>query len=145
MLRENSSLVIVYFLLCLIASGSSLKYVKYLKTIDGDTFTVILSNEPEPFHKMSVRLYGIDAPEMSGHHPCEKDAARTAKKLLRHILNRATKIELIDPKGDKYFRILSHVHADGVDISNMMLAHHLAVPYFGGHKQDIDWCKEMKK
>jgi len=40
----------------------------------------------------------------------------------------------------KYFRIVGRLIADGVDISDLLIERHLAVPYDGGTKMK-DWCE----
>jgi endonuclease YncB( thermonuclease family) len=95
------------------------------RVIDGDTFVATRSDRPnEPEH---VRLYGIDAPE----HNLPGGAEATAK--LRSLIE--GKIVAIDwAKRDKYGRLLGNVTVGGVNCSDALLAAHLAVPYFGGHR-----------
>jgi len=40
----------------------------------------------------------------------------------------------------KYFRIVGRLIADGVDISELLIERHLAVPYDGGTKTK-EWCE----
>ena len=40
----------------------------------------------------------------------------------------------------KYFRIVGRLIADGVDISDLLIERHMAVPYDGGTKTKI-WCE----
>jgi len=40
----------------------------------------------------------------------------------------------------KYFRIVTRIEADGVDISDLLIQQHLAVIYDGGSKM-MDWCE----
>ncbi len=41
----------------------------------------------------------------------------------------------------KYFRIVGRLIADGVDISDLLIERHMAVPYDGGTKVK-DWCEQ---
>lgn len=43
----------------------------------------------------------------------EKALARQAQALTQTLMIQAVKIELLEPKRDKYFRILARVMADG--------------------------------
>jgi len=115
--------------------------VKLNDTYDGDTFKVDLTGV-HPFFgkKTSVRIYGIDAPEMHSHDKCEKQKALEAKKALSDILTKAKKIDLLDIKKDKYFRVLAHVFADGQDVAKIMLDKKLVRPYFGDTKSKASWC-----
>jgi len=63
---------------------------------------------------------------------------------VRGLLDNAQTITLTvddDPKEvrGKYFRIVGGLIADGVDISDLLIQQHLAVPYDGGTKVK-DWC-----
>lgn len=108
---------------------------------DGDTCTVTLTDPflPPVFGtQISVRLRGIDTPEM--HSPCvdERSRAIAARRFLLDKLAHATRVDLVTPQRDKYFRLLATVTADGEDLSSALLRAGLAHPYHGGTK--LPWC-----
>jgi endonuclease YncB( thermonuclease family) len=109
---------------------------------DGDTCTVSLhSNIPALFgDHITVRLAGIDTPEMKGICEEEKALATQAKALTQNLMVQAAKIELLEPKRDKYFRILAKVMTDGREVAQELVKAGLARPYDGGKKQR--WCPE---
>ena len=78
---------------------------------DGDTCTVSLASDiPTIFgDHITVRLAGIDTPEMKGICDEEKTLGRQAQALTQKLMVQAVKIELLEPKRDKYFRILARV------------------------------------
>jgi micrococcal nuclease len=90
---------------------------------DGDTCTVSLEPAiPALFgDHITVRLAGIDTPEIKGACQEEKDLALQAKALTHKMMVQASKIELLEPKRDKYFRILAKVVADGEEISQALV------------------------
>jgi|TARA_B100000809_G_scaffold249478_1_gene280885 endonuclease YncB( thermonuclease family) len=51
--------------------------------------------------------------------------------LIEGILNRANEITLHDIEREKYFRIVASVIVDGQNLSDLLLAKKLAVPYDG--------------
>lgn len=107
---------------------------------DGDTFRANIKGYPKIVgYRMSIRLLGIDTPEMRAKCSKEKELARAAKKLTVSLLRGADHIELRNIKRGKYFRILADVYVDGVSIANELIKNNLAVKYDGGTK--IDWCK----
>lgn len=56
--------------------------VKYLKNYDGDTTTFEIPNvHPLIGQNISVRVRGIDTPEIRTKDKCEKDKGRIAKNL----------------------------------------------------------------
>ena len=58
-----------------------ISYGKVVKVYDGDTITVAtpLDNTRAPIYHFSVRLRGIDSPEIRGKTPEEKAAALKAR------------------------------------------------------------------
>lgn len=116
--------------------------VKYVSNYDGDTILVDIDGLPPLFGKhISVRVAHIDTPEITGVTDCEQNVAKEAKTVVEAILTSAKTIELVDPKRDKYFRILADVLIDGKRLlSKTILDMDLAVPYEGGEKEVIDWC-----
>ena len=113
---------------------------KVTSIYDGDTFRVNIKGYPKIIgHRMSVRILGIDTPEIRTNCKKEKDLARSAKKLTISLLRGAKLIELRNIKRGKYFRILADVYVDNISIADELIKNNLAVSYDGGTK--IDWCK----
>lgn len=106
---------------------------------DADTFRVNISAWPDIIgNRMSVRVKGIDAPEIKGACLHEKMAARRAKQEVVMRLRSAKQIELRKIERDKYFRLLADVYLDGDSLAATLVARKLAKPYDGGRK--INWC-----
>jgi endonuclease YncB( thermonuclease family) len=119
------------------------KNIVYLRNYDGDTITVNIPNVPRLIGEaVSVRVRGLDTPEIKGKTHCEKTLAKSAKLLVTHLLSNS-QIDLIDTSRDKYFRILSNISFDGKDLSLALIENHLAVPYDGGKKEVVDWCSKQ--
>ena len=119
--------------------------VKVLKNYDGDTLTVDIPGVPALIgKKISVRIAGIDAPEIRTKNKCEKEAGRIAKNLIANSLKRAKHVELHNIQRDKYFRILADVRADGVSMKDVLIKNKLAYNYEGGTKKKMDWCESLR-
>lgn len=102
---------------------------------DGDTIIVDVPVFPAIIgDHISIRLSNIDTPEMTDKRPEVKLLAIKAREVLKHLLQNARKIELIQLKRDKYFRINAIVIADGVNVQDTLLNLELAKPYDGGKK-----------
>tara|TARA_R110002074_G_C12344165_1_gene649096 strand:- start:206 stop:595 length:390 start_codon:yes stop_codon:yes gene_type:complete len=113
---------------------------KVTSIYDGDTFRVNIKGYPKIIgHRMSVRILGVDTPEIRTNCKKEKDLARNAKKLTISLLRGAKLIELRNIKRGKYFRILADVYVDNISIADELIKNNLAVRYDGGTK--IEWCK----
>lgn len=125
---------------------SAFHCVKFDHNYDGDTITFQIPDvHPLIGRDISVRVYGIDTPEIKGKGPCEKDRAKEAKELVKGLLSRAKRIDLVNLQRDKYFRILAEVKADGVSVSEKLIEAKLAYPYGGGTKEKINWCQLARK
>jgi endonuclease YncB( thermonuclease family) len=109
---------------------------------DGDTIYSNLYVLPSPLNKVSIRLYGIDTPELRTKCEYEKSQAKLAKLYLESILLGQEEVIVKDVQWDKYGgRIDGKVFLlDGTDVSQKMLDSGLATPYFGGTRKD--WCTE---
>ena len=141
-------LIIVFTILVQILIAQSLKNMtfgsatvsKITSIYDGDTFRADIKDYPDIVGKrMSIRINGIDTPEIKAHCEKEKILARAAKKVTVSLLRNAHKIELHNIRRGKYFRLVADVYVDGKSIAKELINKHFAVPYYG--KTKIDWCK----
>lgn len=144
MFRIFATILFLLLSLPLPAKAESLLGVLYVGAYDGDTITVDIPYLPGVFgERVSVRLNGIDTPEMRGG--CkgaidEKEKAILARDYLHSMIEKAVRVDLRNVGRDKYFRILADVVADGVNLNQAMLKAGHAVPYEGGTKVK-NWCE----
>ncbi len=114
--------------------------VKYLYNYDGDTITVDIKGVHRIIgEKVSIRVYGIDTPEIRGACFNEKLLAFRAKFYVSDVLSKSKKIKLKNVSRGKYFRIVAEVITDEGDLAKLLLDKNLAVKYTGGTKTNI-WC-----
>lgn len=107
---------------------------------DGDTFRANIKGvHPVIGERMSIRVAGIDTPEIRGKCPKEKALARKAKMETVSFLRNAKRIELRNIKRGKYFRIVADVYADNRSLTESLAAKGLGVRYNGGSKSK-NWC-----
>ncbi len=100
---------------------------------DGDTFNVNIEGYPPIVGEdMSVRIAGIDTPEIRGTTGYTKEAAEKARLFTRHRLRRAKIIKLKNIRRGKYFRILADVYVDGENLGKELIRVGLAKRYDGG-------------
>lgn len=124
-----------------IHSEKAFRCVRYVKNYDADTITVDIPNvHPLIGKNISIRVRHIDAPEMKGSLPCEKEVSRMARNLVENLLKNAKVIDLENVDRDKYFRILADVMVDGKNLKEFLIKNNLAYSYDGGTKKKIDWC-----
>lgn len=114
---------------------------KVVKVYDGDTFTLAskLPNTDGPVYRFSVRLNGIDAPEIKGKTTAEKELAKTSRDALSAmIMNKIVTLKNISI--EKYGRILADVYLGNMLLNEYMLDNNYAVKYDGGtKKRHDDW------
>lgn len=114
-----------------------IRYGKVVKVYDGDTITVaVILNKT--IYRFSIRLQGIDTPELRSKNPDEK---RIAQEIQQHlsllILHQFVDIQCTGY--DKYGRILANVSLNGLDISSYLIERRMAVSYDGATKTFVDW------
>ena len=110
------------------------------RVVDGDTIDVVLDLGFSVLYKSRVRLFGIDTPESRTRNKDEKARGKMASKYLEDAVTSGDVVirtELKDSRG-KFGRVLGTVVVDGVDINQAMCKAHLAVPYFGQSKDDVE-------
>ena len=136
--------LIVFLLLPILLLSSPKQYgsitISEVTSIyDGDTFTVNIKDWPELIGKrISIRINGVDTPEMRGKCQQEKILARKAKKFTVAMLRAGRKIELRNMKRGKYFRIVADVYVDGKNLAKALIKKGLGVQYHNGAK--MRWC-----
>ena len=106
-----------------------LKEGKVIKVYDGDTITIgaILYDVA---YRFSVRLNGIDTPEI--HGPDKERAVLARDDLSKFIMNKMVRLENVGT--EKYGRILADVYLDQVHINQWMLDR--------GHAKEYHGCKK---
>lgn len=106
-----------------------------IKVYDGDTITIAskLPYLESPLYRFSVRLNGIDCPEMKGKDANEKLCAEIAKQEVSElIMNKIVTLKNVDT--EKYGRILADVYLGDLHLNKYLLEKRLAVKYDGGTK-----------
>ena len=116
---------------------------RVIKVYDGDTITIAakLPFDNSPLYRLSVRLNGIDTPEIKGKTDDEKTAAKQVKDALSNlILNK--RVSLKNVQTEKYGRILADVYIGELHINQWLITEKYAVKYDGGtQKSPESWLK----
>lgn len=110
-----------------------------VRVVDGDTVLVSARIWLGQRVTVSVRLAGIDAPEMRGRCASERARARQARDFLARRLA-AGRIALADIQYGKFAgRVVARLlDGDGADLGAALLAAGLARPYAGRRRGS--WC-----
>lgn len=116
---------------------------RVIKVYDGDTITIAtkLPFNDSPLYRLSVRLNGIDSPEIKGKTDDEKTIAKGARDALsRLILNKYVVLKNI--QSEKYGRILAEVYLNELCLNEWLIENRYAVKYDGGTKKTpSSWVK----
>jgi len=118
---------------------------RVIKVYDADTITIAskLPYNESPMYRLSVRLNGIDAPEIKGKGISdeEKDAAKLARDFVSNmVFNKFVRLENIAT--EKYGRILADVYIGDVHLNDLLIRERYAVKYDGGTKiKPSSWFK----
>lgn len=119
------------------SDADTLENVEIVSVYDGDTFKINLSCSLSAYcDKVSVRVRGVDTPEIKGKTAREKELAKKAKAFTKDFL--ADKpVTLRNCGRDKYFRLLCDVsNGSGQDLARELIKRDLGYAYEGGKKSD---------
>ena len=123
-----------------------IKSGRVIKVYDGDSITIAakLPFDNSTLYRFSVRLNGIDTPEIKGKNADEKEAAKQARDALSNlILNKNIILKNVD--NEKYGRVLADVYLDELHINEWLIKERYAVRYDGGAKKSPQsWLKYRK-
>ncbi len=114
-----------------------------IKVYDGDTITIAskLPYPESPLYRLSVRLNGIDTPEIKGKNDDEKEAAKAARDAVSNMIMQK-RIRLENVQSEKYGRILADVYFGDIHLNQWLIDNRYAVAYDGGTKfAPTSWLK----
>ena len=112
---------------------------------DGDTIYIHMTALPAPISKMSVRVRGLDTPEIKGRCPEEKRRAAQARDEVRRWLanarNNGEAVLFCAPEWGRYGgRVVATVNVKGRSLADHMINNNLGRVYDGRTKR-AGWCE----
>ena len=111
------------------------------KIIDGDTFDATLfCTDMALCTNIRIRIMSINCPELRASCEEEKKKALMAREVLRSLLDKADRIEVLLYPKDKYDRYLGDIYLDSQNLADILIEKGLAKPYYGKGKAP-DWCE----
>ena len=109
-----------------------------ISVIDGDTIKGRVEIWPDIETVVSVRIAGIDTPELRGKCDQEKKLAIEARNFVVSVLN-GQRIIISQIKHDKYAgRVDAQVTVNGRSLAELLIENKFAKKYDGSLKPD--WC-----
>ena len=112
---------------------------KIVRVVDGDTVDVDIDLGFDTWRcGERIRLYGIDTPECRTRDAEEKAAGLLAKEFVEETLHVGGTYKLIIREKDEfgYFGVI--MLSDKTSVNAALVSEHLAVPYHGQNKQEIE-------
>ncbi len=136
-------LILLLIFVPVIAFGKqygTIKNVEFVSCHDGDTCKFNIPDlHPIIGDKISIRLNGIDTPEIKGECAKEKKDALRAKKWINHYLSKAENIELRNVSRGTYFQIVADIWVGDVNVNQKLIYVGYAAAYDGKTKLH-NWC-----
>ena len=132
-------MIILVLFLTGMAHGAGIEIpARVVSVYDGDTVRVEASMWPGMTWKGSVRVDGVDTPELRGKCEAEKVKARAARDFVRARIGK--RVVLTDVKKGKYAgRVVAGIRLkDGSDLTQLLIRQGHGRPYGGGRRQG--WC-----
>ena len=116
-----------------------------IKVYDGESFTLAgrLPYNESALYRFSVRLNGIDCPEIKGKTEEEKICATRARQELEKLIM-GNVVILKNIKNEKYGRILADVFIGELHVNQYMIDKGLAIEYDGSSKTTRSWFEIYK-
>jgi len=116
---------------------------RVIKVYDGDTITVAskLPFPNSPLYRFSVRLNGIDCPEIKGKTAEEIAVAKEARDAMTALIYQK-EVTLLNVANEKYGRVLADVYLGSLHLNQWLIDQRFAVAYDGGTKKTPEsWAK----
>ena len=113
---------------------------KIVRIIDGDSILVDIDLGFGTWRcGESIRLFGVDCPECRSRDPKEKAAGLAAKTFVKGLLHDGGTYTLTTKEKGKFGRYLGVIMlSDKTSVNAALVSEHLAVPYHGQNKQEIE-------
>jgi len=113
---------------------------KIVRVVDGDTIDVDIDLGFDTWRcGERIRLYGVDTPECRTRDADEKAAGFLAKEFVEDTLHVGETYTLTTKEKGKFGRYLGVIMlSDKTSINAALVKEHLAVPYHGQSKQEIE-------
>lgn len=109
------------------------------RVLDGDTVQVSVEVWPAIIVRPTVRLAGVDTPELRSGAACERRLARASREAAAAWLARGA-FHLTATGRDKYGRLLAVIRRGQDDLAEALIAAGHARPYGGGKR--LPWCED---
>jgi len=111
-----------------------------VRVVDGDTVDVDIDLGFDTWRRGErIRLYGIDTPECRTRDAEEKAAGFLAKEFVEDALHVGATYRLQTKEKGKFGRYLGTIYlTDDTSINAALVTEHLAVPYHGQSKEEIE-------
>jgi len=136
---------LIFLLLFALALAPGEYPAQVVRVIDGDTVAVVVRVWPAVLIQTSIRLLGVDTPELKGKCESERAKAREASAFVKKLLPAGAQITLRKVKPDKYAgRHDADIFIEGDrSLADALIDAGLARRYDGGRRQG--WCEVIGK
>ena len=112
---------------------------KIVRVVYGDTLDVDIDLGFDTWRcNQRIYLYGIDIPECCARDAEEKAAGVLAKEFVEEALHVGGTYKLIIREKDEFGYLGVIMLSDKTSINAALVSEHLAVPYYGQSKQEIE-------
>tara|TARA_Y100000114_G_scaffold13673_1_gene11057 strand:+ start:890 stop:1291 length:402 start_codon:yes stop_codon:yes gene_type:complete len=130
-------LALALCLLALPASAECYNWPLSGEPYDGDTFAVTVPGLPNELARVSVRVRGVDTPEIRGECESEVAAAIRAREFTAAWVSAG--VQICRPEWGKYGgRVVADVSAGGRNLAQDLIVRGLGREYNGGARKG--WC-----
>ncbi len=131
--------VIVFFANCPQVKAECHQWPLSGTPYDGDTFAVTVPGLPDELARVSVRVRGVDTPEIKGACEAEKAAAVRAREFTAAWVSAG--VQICRPEWGKYGgRVVADVVQESRNLAQDLIVRGLGREYNGGSRKG--WCDD---
>ncbi len=97
---------------------------RWIEVLDGDTVRAELDLGLDTYHRLTLRLAGINAPEMG-----TPEGEASKKALIERLANSAVLVRTIKDQREKYGRFLGILEVGGLNVNQWLMDNGFAKAY----------------
>ena len=112
-----------------------IRKAKVLSVYDGDTMTLLVDCGYYTLRKITVRLLGVDTPEIRTKNKEEKERGIITRDWVRSMtLNEEVMVKSIKNGKGKFGRFLCEIYVGNICINKELVKRGMATSYWGGKR-----------
>ncbi len=120
------------------SDSQSIRCVRFLQNDDKSVTVAYPKGHPQAGQKITLKIAGIESPDMNARNSCEREAAAKTKDRITNLMETAKRIDLLKVKSTAANKE-GQVLVDGRSLATLLQNESLVRPY---GTQEKNWCQQ---